>query len=130
MEAQAKLNKLRISPRKTRLVADSIRSKKVLQALRILSQEPKKAALPIKKLLQSAVANWYQKQPQEKQEQQENEIPLYIKEIHVGSAGMLKRIKPAAKGTAHQIRKRSAHITLVVAKHVAEPTTTPTPEKK
>ncbi len=112
MEAHAKLNKLRISPRKTRLVANAIRGKKVPQALGILKQEPKKAALPIKKLLQSAIANWHQKQPKE---QQEKENPLYIKEIHVGSAGMLKRIKPAPQGRAHRIRKRSSHVTLIIA---------------
>ena len=70
MQAHAKLNKLRISPRKTRLVIDPIRGKKVPQALQMLSYEPKKAALPIKKLLQSAVANWRQKQPDQTKQSQ------------------------------------------------------------
>lgn len=118
MEAHAKLRKLRISPRKTRLVVDAIRGKKVPQALGILSNAPKKAALPIKKLLLSAVANWHQRPPQDRGE---DESPLYIKQVQVGSAGMLKRIKPAPQGRAHRIRKRSSHVTLVVAKHTTAP---------
>lgn len=111
MQAYAKLNKIPISPRKARLVANLIRGKKVPQALYILKFEPKRASLYVKKLLQSAVANWKQKR---ESEEVQGEEKLYIKEIYVNSAGMLKRIKPAPQGRAHRIRKRLAHITLFV----------------
>ena len=111
MEARATLNKLRISPRKTRLVVNLIRGAKVVEAFRLLSSEPKKAALPIKKLLQSAVANWCLQQSDAKEAVQDK---LYIKTIQVGSGGMIKRIKPASRGRAHRIRKRSANVKLVL----------------
>lgn len=111
MQAYAKLNKLPISPRKARLVIDLIRGKKVPHALYILKFEPKRASLYIRKLLQSAIANWKQKA---KSDQMQGEDTLYIKKIYVNSAGILKRIKPAPQGRAHRIRKRLAHITLFV----------------
>ncbi|MEM7173858.1 MAG: 50S ribosomal protein L22 [Bacteroidota bacterium] len=111
MQVYAKLNKLNISPRKSRLVVDLIRGKTVERALNLLQFETKRASLPIKKLVYSAVANWKQNKENEKLGE-ENE--LYIKEVYVGSAGMLKRIKPAPQGRAHRIRKRLSHITLCV----------------
>ena len=111
MQAYAKLNKLSISPRKARLVVDLIRGKTVPQALYLLDFEPKKASLPVKKLLHSAVANWKQKK---ENEQINGKDALYVKQIYVTSAGMLKRIKPAPQGRAHRIRKRLSHITLFV----------------
>ena len=111
MEAKATLNKLRISPRKTRLVVNPIRGIKVAEALRLLSHEPKKAALPVKKLVLSAVANWCCQQGDEKNTIQNK---LYIKTIQVGSGGMIKRIKPASRGRAHRIRRRSANVKLVL----------------
>lgn len=98
------------SPRKMRLVADSIRGKDINAALDILSFSPKEAAGRLKTLLQSAIANWEQKNEGERLEEAE----LYIKSIQVDSARMLKRIRPRAQGRAFRIRKRSNHVTLYI----------------
>ncbi len=98
------------SPRKMRLVADQIRGESVGRALDILKFSPKAASEDIEKLLLSAVANWQSKNEGQRIE----ESGLYIKEIFVDSAKMLKRIKPAPQGRAHRIRKRSNHVTIVV----------------
>jgi large subunit ribosomal protein L22 len=110
MEAIAKLHKLPISPRKMRLVADLIRGAKANLAFARLKHEPKKCAIYLEKLLLSAIANWQVKNQELDLEQTE----LYVKRIQVDSAGMLKRIQPAAQGRAHRIRKRFNHVTLVV----------------
>ena len=64
----------------------------------------------LEKLLLSAINNWQQKNPDSDIEKEN----LYIKEIKVDSAGMLKRLRPAPQGRAHRIRKRSNHVTLVL----------------
>jgi len=110
MEAVASLNNVPTSPRKMRLVADMIRGESVNRALNILKFEPKVGAARIEKLLLSAVANWQSKNEEVKLE----EADLYVKEILVDSARMLKRLRPAPQGRAHRIRKRSNHVTLVV----------------
>jgi large subunit ribosomal protein L22 len=110
MEAVARLNNVPTSPRKMRLVADMIRGESVNRALNILKFEPKVGAARIEKLLLSAVANWQSKNEDVKLE----EADLYVKEILVDSARMLKRLRPAPQGRAHRIRKRSNHVTLVV----------------
>tara|TARA_Y100000816_G_scaffold9266_1_gene5962 strand:+ start:57 stop:281 length:225 start_codon:yes stop_codon:yes gene_type:complete len=66
--------------------------------------------LRLEKLLLSAINNWQQKNPDSDIEKEN----LYIKEIKVDSAGMLKRLRPAPQGRAHRIRKRSNHVTLVL----------------
>ena len=98
------------SPRKMRLVADLIRGKDVDKALNILRFTKKEAAQRLEKLLLSAIANWQSKNEGERLD----ESNLYVKEIFVDSARMLKRLRPAPQGRAHRIRKRSNHVTLVV----------------
>ena len=93
-----------------RLVADIIRGKDVQTALDILAYTKKGAAEPIRKLLLSAISNWEQKNEGARVE----EADLYVKEITVDGAGMLKRIRPRAQGRAFPIRKRYSHVTLVV----------------
>ncbi len=110
MEAIAKLNNVPTSPRKMRLVADMIRGESVNKALNILKFEPKVGAARIEKLLLSAVANWQAKNEDVRLE----ETDLFVKEITVDSARILKRLRPAPQGRAHRIRKRSNHVTLVV----------------
>ena len=105
----AKLNNCPTSPRKMRLVADLIRGKDVTAASAILQFSKKEAAGRLEKLLMSALANYEQKT-----EDSWETADLYIKEIRVDSAGMLKRIQPAPQGRAHRIRKRSNHVTLVL----------------
>ena len=106
----AKLNNCSISPRKMRLVVDLVRGKAVEKALGILKFNSKSASRYIEKLLMSALSNW-----QTKNENQDiSDASLFIKEIRVDSAGMIKRLRPAPQGRAHRIRKRSNHVTLIL----------------
>ena len=109
--AFAKLNNSPISPRKMRLVADQIRGENIESALTILKFSPKEASRRLEKLLVSAISNW-----QLKNESLDIETSqLFVKEIRVDSAGMLKRIRTAPQGRAHRIRKRSNHVTLILS---------------
>ena len=108
--AFAKLNNCPTSPRKMHLVADQVRGEDVDKALAILKFSPKEASRRLEKLLLSAIANW-----QAKNEEADLEnAALFVKEIRVDSARMLKRLRPAPQGRAHRIRKRSNHVTLVL----------------
>jgi large subunit ribosomal protein L22 len=97
-----------------RLVADLIRGKKVAKALSLLKFEPNHNAAKLEKLLLSAVANWQNKYEDVRLE----EADLFVKEIHVGGGRILKRLRPAPQGRAHRIRKRSNHVTMVVASNL------------
>lgn len=103
---KAILRNYRQSPRKVRLVADLVRGKTVVRALAELDHLPKRAALPLKKLLASAVAN---AGPAVKTE------TLVVKSITVNQGRTAKRSRPAARGSAHPIRKRSSHVAVVLA---------------
>lgn len=107
----AKLKNVPTSPRKMRLVADLIRGERVNKALNILKYEPKVGAPKLEKLLLSAISSWEAKNQDVKLE----EADLYVKEIWVDGGRVLKRLRPAPQGRAHRIRKRSNHVTLVVA---------------
>jgi large subunit ribosomal protein L22 len=108
--AFASLNNCPTSPRKMRLVADTIRGKEVFAALNILKFSKQDASLRLEKLLRSAIANWEAKNDGGRPE----ESGLVISEIKVDSARMLKRLRPAPQGRAHRIRKRSNHVTIIV----------------
>ena len=108
--AFAKLNNCPTSPRKMRLVADQVRGEDVDKALAILKFSPKEASRRLEKLLLSAIANWQVKNEEGNLEN----AALFVKEIRVDSARMLKRLRPAPQGRAHRIRKRSNHVTLVL----------------
>jgi large subunit ribosomal protein L22 len=105
--ATAKLNYLRMAPRKTRLIANMIKGLAVNEAEAQLLLSPRKSSEPILKLLRSAVANGKQKNIQ-----QDN---LFIKEIRVDQGPMLKRFMPRAQGRATPIQKKTSHITLILA---------------
>lgn len=107
MEVTAKLRYLRIAPRKVRLVADLIRGKNVEQATHILSFTRKRAAKPILKLLNSAIANAINNFQLKKEN-------LYIDKITVDEGPKLKRWRPRARGVAYEIQKKTSHITLVL----------------
>ncbi|GAA4278160.1 50S ribosomal protein L22 [Aquimarina mytili] len=109
--AFAKLNNCPTSPRKMRLVADLVRGEKVEKALQILRFNPKEASRRLEKLLLSAIANWQAKNEDASIE----DADLFVKEIRVDGGSMLKRLRPAPQGRAHRIRKRSNHVTIVVA---------------
>ena len=108
--AFAKLTNCPTSPRKMRLVADLVRGVEVEKALQILKFNSKEASINLEKLLLSAIANWQAKNEDSNIE----DAGLFVKEIYVDSAGMLKRLRPAPQGRAHRIRKRSNHVTLVL----------------
>ena len=108
MEAVAKLRNYPTSPRKMRLLADLIRGLKVDKALTILEHSPKHPAVPMRKLVLSAINNWKQKN------EGEDESELLVKIIMVDGGRMLKRMRPAPQGRGYRVRKRSNHVTLIV----------------
>jgi large subunit ribosomal protein L22 len=109
--AFAKLNNCPTSPRKMRLVADMIRGKRADLALNMLRFSTKEAAGRLEKLLMSALNNWQAKNDGQRIEDQE----LIVREVFVDGGRQLKRLRPAPQGRGHRIRKRSNHITMVVA---------------
>jgi len=110
MEALAKLNNVPTSPRKMRLIADLIRGKKVDLALNTLKFDSKVGSKRLEKLLLSAIANWQEKNKDDKIE----DADLFVKEIYVNGGKMIKRLRPAPQGRAHRIRKRSNHVTIIL----------------
>ena len=110
--AIAKLNNCPTSPRKMRLVADLVRGENIYKALNVLKFSPKHSSRNLEKLLLSAINNWEQKN----EGSDPVEANLIVKEIHVDSARMLKRIQAAPQGRAHRIRKRSNHVTIIIDK--------------
>lgn len=104
---KAFLKNYRQAPRKVRLVAELIKGKSVEEAIARLDFLAKRAGVPIKKLLLSAVANASQMG-----KEKEN---LFIKELRVDKGIVMKRMMPAAMGTGHRINKRTSHLTLVLA---------------
>lgn len=107
MEARAVARYIWIAPRKVRQVVDLVRGKKVTEALAILRFLPKRAAVPVAKVIRSAAANAehnYEMNPDE----------LYIKRIYVDEGPTMKRYQPRARGRADLRRKRTSHITVVV----------------
>ena len=107
LEEKAKLRYARISSRKVKIVADLIRGKKVDEALAIVKFTPKASSEIIEKLLKSAIANAENNHGM-------NRGNLIVSEIYANQGPTLKRIRPAAKGSAVRIRKRTCHITIVV----------------
>jgi large subunit ribosomal protein L22 len=105
---KASATHIRISPRKVRLVVDTVRGKSVSQALSILGFTRKKAALPVQKLLRSAVANAVENGGIHDVE------TLVIDRIMVDEGPTLKRYMPRARGRATPIRKRTSHIRVVL----------------
>jgi len=112
LTARATLRNIRLSPRKARLIADSIRGKRVLDARDILQFSPQRAAEPVHKLLDSAVANAEWKAREERRRIDADE--LIIKIIMVDEGRTFYRFQPMPRGRAGRIRHRSSHITLTI----------------
>jgi len=108
MEAVAKLRNYPTSPRKMRLLADLIRGEKVDKALAILEHNSKHPAIPMRKLVLSAINNWKQKN------EGGDEGELVVKTIMVDGGRTLKRMRPAPQGRGYRVRKRSNHVTVIV----------------
>ncbi|MBA3675138.1 MAG: 50S ribosomal protein L22 [Chitinophagaceae bacterium] len=117
MEAVAKLNNYPTSPRKMRLLADLIRGMEVDKALGVLQFNPKHPAVPLFKLLKSAINNWEQKNTDAKVE----DAGLIVKTIMVDGGRVIRRMRPAPQGRGYRIRKRSNHVTLIVDSKATKP---------
>ena len=111
MEAKAVNKFIGSSPRKMRLVIDLIRGQSVDKAMEILHFSPKHASKDAEKTLRSAVSNLMNLDDSTRVEPSE----LIVKEAFVNTGPILKRISPAPMGRAYRIRKRSCHLTVVVA---------------
>ena len=107
METRAIVRGVRLSVDKGRLVADMIRGKKVDHALNILTFTQKKAAVIIKKALESAIANAEHNDGADIDE-------LKVVEIFVDKGPSLKRFSARAKGRGNRIEKQTCHITVTV----------------
>lgn len=101
---KASLKNYRQSPRKVRLVAKSVRGKSVVDATTILGFMPKRAALPLKKLIDSAVAN-----------AGISKEDLIVKNIEVNKGLVMKRFMPRARGSAFPINKRTSHVLVTLS---------------
>ena len=101
----AKLSYAHVSTQKACFVLDAIRGKDVTTALGILAYNPRYASTVVEKLLKSAIAN-----AENNHEMKADK--LYVAEIYANQGPTLKRIRPAAKGSAVRIRKRTSHITI------------------
>ena len=108
MEAIAKHRFARTSAQKARLVADQVRGLSVDKALNVLAFSPKKAAVLVKKVLESAIANAEHNDGADIDD-------LKVAKIFVDEGPSMKRIMPRAKGRADRILKRTSHITVVVS---------------
>lgn len=107
MEARAVGKYIRVSPQKTRLVADVVRGMAVDQAITTLKFMPKKAAAILRQVIESAVAN-------ATQDDQVDVDNLFVKKIFIDGGPSLKRIRPRAMGRATGIIKRTSHITVIL----------------
>ena len=107
LQASATLKYARISSRKVKIVADLIRGKDADEALAIVKFTPKASSKVIEKLLKSAIANAENNHGMKHEK-------LYVAEIYANQGPTLRRIRPAAKGSAVRIRKRTSHITIVL----------------
>jgi len=107
-EAMARLNYIRISPRKVRMVAETIKGKPVAEAMAILDHTNKRPAAHLRKLLGSAVANAGENHDMDPD-------ALVVKNVLVDQGPTLKRFMPRAMGRATQINKRTSKIIVIVA---------------
>ncbi|MDP2642143.1 MAG: 50S ribosomal protein L22 [bacterium] len=112
-EAKAQLNNYRQSPRKVRLMADAVRGKSIEEAITTLSFVAKRSALPIQKLLVSALAN-----------AKNLSLPLenlVVKEIKVDKGATLFRRRPRSRGQSNPIRKRTSHVSVILSESTKAP---------
>ena len=108
MEAKATAKYVRVTPRKARLIIDQVRGKDVVAAREILRFSERAIAEVVEKVLNSAVAN-------AENNHNMRSANLVVKAAYVDEGPTLKRIRPRAKGSASRIRKRTSHITVIVA---------------
>jgi len=108
MEVSSTHKYARISPQKCRLVADQIRGLPVEQALNLLKFSKQRAALFLKKTLDSAIANAENNEGADVDE-------LHVSALYVNEGPTLKRMRARAKGRGNRILKRTSHIAVTVS---------------
>jgi len=111
MEAKAVAKYIRMSPRKVRQVADMIRGKSVEEAINLLHFVPKRASLPVEKVIRSAVANALNQEEGSKLDPED----FKVKTIWVDQGPTMRRYNPGPMGRASIIRKRSCHVGVIVS---------------
>jgi len=112
MEAKAQAKYVRCTPMKARRVVDVVRGKNALEAVNVLRFAPQAAAVPVRKVIESAIANARVKA--ERAGEPFDESSLYITEVFADEGPTLKRFRPRAQGRAGRILKRTSHITVIV----------------
>ena len=113
VESIARVRHIRVTPQKARRVVALIKGKQAQEALAILKFAPQSASEPIYKLVESAVANARVKADRDGEYLDEQD--LYVRNAYVDEGTTLKRFQPRAQGRAFQIKKRTSHITVVLA---------------
>ncbi|GGI12300.1 50S ribosomal protein L22 [Galliscardovia ingluviei] len=113
MEAKAIARHVRVTPRKARRVVNLIRGKQATEAVTILKFAPQDAAVPVRKVLESAIANARVKAERAGVPFRENELKVVT--TYVDEGVTLKRFRARAQGRAARINKRTSHITVIVA---------------
>ncbi|WP_243075625.1 50S ribosomal protein L22 [Microbacterium sp. SS28] len=113
VESIARVRHIRVTPQKARRVVALIKGKQAQEALAILKFAPQSASEPIYKLVASAIANARVKADQVNEYLDEQD--LFVKNAFVDEGTTLKRFQPRAQGRAFQIKKRTSHITIVLA---------------
>jgi len=108
MEAKAQAKYVRCTPMKARRVVDVVRGKRAVEAVNVLRFAPQAAAVPVRKVLESAIANARFKAERDGERFDEND--LFIIEAFADEGPTLKRFRPRAQGRASRILKRTRHI--------------------
>ncbi|WP_193596809.1 50S ribosomal protein L22 [Microbacterium sp. YJN-G] len=113
VDSIARVKHIRVTPQKARRVVALIKGKQAQEALAILKFAPQGASEPIYKLVHAAIANAQVKADRDGEYLDEQD--LYVKNAYVDEGTTLKRFQPRAQGRAFQIKKRTSHITVVLA---------------
>jgi large subunit ribosomal protein L22 len=113
MEARAQARHVRVTPRKARRIVDLIRGKDTAEAIAVLRFAPQSASDPVRKVLESAIANARVKADLAAESFDERD--LVVRSAFVDEGPTMKRFRPRAQGRAARINKRTSHITVVVA---------------
>ncbi len=122
MEAKAQARYVRVTPQKARRVVDLIRGKQAAEAVAVLEFAPQAASEPVRKVVQSAIANARVKADRASEPFDERE--LVVQAAFVDEGPTLKRFRPRAQGRAYRINKRTSHITVVVGAQAAQTAST------
>ena len=112
MEAKAQAKYVRCTPMKARRIVNVVRGKRAVEAVGMPRFAPQAAAVPVRKVIESAIANARFKAERDGERFDEND--LYITEVYADEGPTLKRFRPRAQGRASRILKRTSHITVIV----------------